>query len=555
MFDTQARYILTMLAVALCWQSVFVALDTQARYIQVMLAVALCWQRAFVAKAEGLWLMAWSRARGKVRASRTRVLQAVRRAPTLIGEVWHNGYRMLLLSDGTMIPTISGGAGFEVRIEKDTDIEALTPENVRKALDERNDLLHTIFEQAGPDLDAAKVSIIEVKDGHDLAKQIKARNDELTKLGERNDKLAELERIRVANERRIQQGREQVIDPSPFAPGAKAKGTRQVKNLGQLVAEREVYQDWAKNGAPRGTGINLQFKDVWPSDLLAQGPNFRTLQNTLFETGAGWDPEAIRQPGFVEAVSRPIQIIDMIPLARTNSDTIKYMEETTRTHSSAEKAEGVAYAESTFALTEQTSPVQKITDSVPVTDEQLEDVEQVESYLNGRLIFGVRQRLDTQVLIGNGTPPNLDGIKNVSGIQTQAKGADPIPDAFYKAMTNIRVTGRAMPTHILAHPTDWQTVRLLRTADGIYIWGSPAEAGPDRMWGLAVIQTDIDSAGTGYVGSFQPSWISLFERRGVDVQVGYVGDQFKEGKRTIRADMRAALVLFRPAAFSTVTGL
>ena len=159
------------------------------------------------------------------------------------------------------------------------------------------------------------------------------------------------------------------------------------------------------------------------------------------------------------------------------------------------------------------------------------------------------------MLTGNGTAPNLRGIKNVAGILTQAKGTDPIPDAFYKAMRQIRVTGRALPTHLIAHPTDWETVRLLRTADGIYIWGSPSEAGPDRMWGLPVIQCDIDSAGTGYVGSFMPQWVSLFERRGVDVQVGYSGTQFVEGKRTIRTDMRIAFVVFRPAAFANVTGL
>jgi hypothetical protein len=76
------------------------------------------------------------------------------------------------------------------------------------------------------------------------------------------------------------------------------------------------------------------------------------------------------------------------------------------------------------------------------------------------------------------------------------------------------VTGRAIPTHHLIHPTDWQDVRLTRTADGIYIFGSPTDSGPDRLWGLPVVQQDADAAGTGYVGSFQPSWISLFEKRG-----------------------------------------
>jgi len=119
----------------------------------------------------------------------------------------------------------------------------------------------------------------------------------------------------------------------------------------------------------------------------------------------------------------------------------------------------------------------------------------------------------------------------------------------------VRVTGRAIPTHVLLHPIDWEKIRLLRTADGLYIWGNPSESGPERIWGWPVVQQDILAAGTGFVGSFQPQWVSLFERRGVDVQVGYSGTQFLEGKRTVRADMRFALVFFRPAAFSKVTGL
>lgn len=199
--------------------------------------------------------------------------------------------------------------------------------------------------------------------------------------------------------------------------------------------------------------------------------------------------------------------------------------------------------------------MRKIADSLPVTDEQLEDVPFMNSFINTSLMFALRQRLDGQVIVGNGTAPNLEGIKNVTGIQTQAKGADPTPDAFYKAMTKLRVTGRVMPTHHIIHPNDWEEIRLLRTADGIYIWGNPSEPGIERMWGLPVVQSDADSAGTGYCISAQPQWMSLFERRGIDVQVGYVGTQFTEGKRTVRADMRYAFVVFRPAAICSVTGI
>src|SRR5690606_1542530 len=167
----------------------------------------------------------------------------------------------------------------------------------------------------------------------------------------------------------------------------------------------------------------------------------------------------------------------------------------------------------------------------------------------------LRQRFDGQVLVGNGSAPNLRGILNTVGIQTQARGQDPLPDAFYKAMTKIQTTGRAIPTHHLMHPTDWEKIRLLKTNDGIYIWGSPSEAGPERLWGLPVVKAEVLTPGAGLTGSFDPAMIMAFERRGIDIQVGYVDKQFVQGIRTIRADMRVALVVFRPAAFCTVTGL
>lgn len=342
-------------------------------------------------------------------------------------------------------------------------------------------------------------------------------------------------------------------------PGVSGKGNHgseqeRFKSLGEMIVEGKAFKDWIEGG--KAGSVNLHFGNALPTDLLSFGVAFDTIgAKALMSTTAGFAPEALRLPGFVEAVTRPIQMLDIIPMSQTSKDSVSYMEETTRTHAAAGTAEGGTYAESTFAQTEKTSPVRKITDSLPVTDEQLEDEPFVAGYINGRLIFGIRQKFDRDVLLGDGAGSNLRGLKNVAGIQTQAKGTDPVPDAFYKAMTKIRVQGRSIPTHHVMHPTDWQTLRLMRTAEGMYLWGNPSEAGPERLWGLPVIQNDADVAGTGYTGSFQPINVSGFERKGVDVQVGFTGTQFTEGKRTVRADMRAALVWFRPVAFCSVTGL
>ncbi len=436
----------------------------------------------------------------------------------------------------------------------------MTLKELQEKLGAKQDALAAVFAEAKTDdgeLDFNLVKCLgaDVKGSIAVAEKVRAMNADLDEIGVEIETLMAAEAAHKAHEDRQKPARS-IQHPDPGAPGAGAAGGQAglIKSLAELVVEDKQYESWVKSGA--AGGISLKFEDALPSDILAKSRVPNTIgQKVLFETTAGWAPESLRIGMVVEAVTRPIQLLDIIPLGRTGFEQIVYMEETTRTHAAAEKAEGAAFAESTFVLTEKTSNVRKVTDSLPVTDEQLEDVAQASSYINDRLTFGLRQRLDTQVLIGNGTAPNLRGIKNVVGILTQAKAADPIVDAFFKAMRQIRVTGRAMPTHSLINPTDWEKIRLLRTADGVYIWGNPSEAGPERLWGLPVVQTDIDSAGTGYVGSFMPAWISLFERRGVDVQIGFTGTQFVEGKRTVRADMRMAFVVFRPAAFATVTGL
>lgn len=359
-------------------------------------------------------------------------------------------------------------------------------------------------------------------------------------VGARNAELIELQDEYNAREKAENAAADlEKHDRTPVTRPGQPEGKVEVKTFGQLVTEHDVYKQWQKGD--RGGSIEL---DIGMGEL-----------KTLFSTTAGWAPESTRTGRVVDAVTRPLQITDIVPTGRTGQANVVYMEETTRTHAAAEAAEAAAYAESTFVLTERSSAVRKIADSVPVTDEQLEDVAMVGSYLEGRLNFGVQQRLDTQIIGGDGIAPNLEGIVNVTGILTLAKGAEPVPDTIFSMMQDVRVTGRAMPTHVVLHPDDWEPIRLLRTADGIYIWGSPSSSAPERIWGLPVVQNETLSVNTGLVGSFLSPWITVFERRGILIERGFVGNQFTLGTQTIRASGRYALVVYRPAAFGTVTGI
>ena len=278
-------------------------------------------------------------------------------------------------------------------------------------------------------------------------------------------------------------------------------------------------------------------------------------QKAIMTTAAGWASRPARIPELTEIAARPIQVTDIVPSTNTDASTIIFMEETTRTNSATEIGEGVAYPEAASVFTERTSPVRKIGVILPVTDEQLDDVPQVRTFLDDLLPFMVKQRLDQQIFNGNGVGSNLTGLLNVAGIQTQAKGADPVPTAFLKAIVKVRLTGRAVPSGVLIHPTDWQVVKILQDTTGQYIWGHPAISGPDTMWGLPMAQVDSGTAGTAVVADLR-NYTRLYYRSGPSgVEVGYVNDDFKLGQKSLRADVRAAFVVRRATAVCSVTGI
>jgi len=326
------------------------------------------------------------------------------------------------------------------------------------------------------------------------------------------------------------------------------------KSVGQMFVESDAYKGYRDNGV-KGVDSEVAFKATLGAGTTEQFP-----------------PEVLRQPGILEyALRDPDSVIGLFDQIDTNQNSFAYMEETTFTNAAAEQAEEATTAEATLDFTEQTAPIRKVGVFLPVTEELLADVSGIQGYVNSRLAAMMKLRLDSQLLSGNGTAPNLEGVLTKSGINAFDYTGGPYGGELgkigqiYQAITEIRKDAFVEPDAIVMHPSDWYdivtSVTDITTSGSknplfVVAGGFGADAAP-RIWGLPVVASTAISAGTVLVGKFGGGEAAhVVMRQGVDLAVSDShSDFFLKGKLAIRATMRLGLVVYRQAAFCKITNM
>ena len=264
-------------------------------------------------------------------------------------------------------------------------------------------------------------------------------------------------------------------------------------------------------------------------------------------------------PGIFPTPTRPLAVSELIAPGTATSNAIVYMVETLFDNAADTVEEGAEKPESTLQFDDRTDPVKKIAHWIPVTDEMLDDVPALRSYIDTRLRLGVQLTEDDQLLNGDGENVNADlvGILNRSGLTAALpRGSDTNEDAILKQIAAIFLATGTMPDGVVMNPNNWLPIQLRKTTTGEYIGGGPFQVPlRPRLWGLPVALTTGIAEGTSLVGAFATA-AQVFRKGGIRVDVSNShADFFIKNKTAIRAELREALAVYRPAAFGTVTGL
>lgn len=315
----------------------------------------------------------------------------------------------------------------------------------------------------------------------------------------------------------------------------------EARSLGEQFVQSSEYRSWLEDGGQRN--------GKWTTGAVDLKATMSTSASAVVQ------PQVL--PGVTTINLQPPRVADLMPNGQTTSSTVRHLSETTATNAADTVAEAAAKPESTLILDEVDEPVRKIATLLPVTDEMLEDVAQIRSYIDSRLGLFVQIAEDDQLLNGTGVAPDLTGFLNRAGLQAaQALGADTRPDAIYKQVTNIRSNSFLEPDGLVVNPADWQDIRLAKDSTGQYFGPGPFDPdGELRLWGLNVVVTSRIAAGTALVGAFRTA-AQVWRRGGITVEAtNSHGTNFANNITTIRAETRLALAVYRPGAFGTVTGL
>lgn len=260
-----------------------------------------------------------------------------------------------------------------------------------------------------------------------------------------------------------------------------------------------------------------------------------------------------RVPGIITPANRRLTIRDLLPQFRTSSNLVQFATESTYTNNagpqfnSPSDRENVTKNESAFAFTLSNSAVATIAHWLPVSRQLLADAAGLQSYIDGRLLYGLKLEEEEQILTGDGTGGNLTGLVTGDTAYNRGVSNDSMLDCLLKAILQVALS-EYTASGIVLNPIDWTTIQLLKDTQGRYLFADPQAMSTPRLWGLPVVSTNTMTSGTFQTGAYDLA-AAIWDREDATVRVAEQHDDFfVKNMVAILCEERMALTIYRATA-------
>jgi HK97 family phage major capsid protein len=288
---------------------------------------------------------------------------------------------------------------------------------------------------------------------------------------------------------------------------------------------------------------------------------------TALAASAGALVRPDRDPTVYQNPNRPIRIRDLIPTVPTASNAVEFMRELVFTNNAAPQGsvagigggELVAKIKSEITYELVTKPVRTIAHWFAASRQVLSDAPMLQGLLNGRLVYGLDLKSDQQLLQGDGTGQELDGIlvdADINDVGQLAAGtaAADVPaamiDHIRAAVTACQLFEYYNMTGLVLNPVDWQILETAKATDGHYLMvAMPTDTATQTVWRIPVVISNAMPVNTFLIGDWTMGAV-IYDREDISVRISEShASYFVQNGVAILGEERYTLAIPLPKAF------
>ena len=322
----------------------------------------------------------------------------------------------------------------------------------------------------------------------------------------------------------------------------KTMSENQVKGFNATLAE--AIEKNADSIAKLGRGE--QKRTSFILDTKAVG-NMTEAANLTGDIPRQYAPQVYALP------ARKVHVRSLLPVGTISTGLFTFPKETGGEGAPTVQTQGSAKAQVDFDITMTDAAAQYIAGFVRISRQMLDDVPAMTSFLQSRLIEKYLVAEDAQLLSGDGSAPDLQGILGVASAYAGSSTvyvAQLVEAAAQVEAANYSATG------ILINPTDWATILLTQNTNAPYSLPGATVVSPDgglSIAGIPVFKSTAIAAGTFLVGDWAMG-AQIMQNQGIGVQFSEMdSDNFQKNLITVRVEARIAFPIYYSGAFVTGT--
>lgn len=320
-------------------------------------------------------------------------------------------------------------------------------------------------------------------------------------------------------------------------------GAGSVKSLGQMVTEdaAEKIQALAKSGVHGDASLGV----------------FNAI-TSLPGSGGVLLPER-REGEIIAEPDKKLVVKDLITVGNTEQSLIKYFRELARTGAAGIVPDDGVTVKPLIdkTWTSESAEVKTIAGRMEIHKHMLDDIPALRTDVDNTLTYEVNKVENAQILAGDGTGENFDGLIPNATLYAQGSrepaGAT-ILDRLRLAMLQVSAAGYVVDAHVL-NIWDWADAEMLKDTTGRYIFGNPfQDTATPRLWGRRVVDTDAMPEGDFLTGAFKLA-ATYYERQGIEILLSSENrDNFDKNMLTVRGEKRGVVAVKRPLALCYYNG-